>query len=338
MKIIFDLNHPAQVNFFRITIYSLLNKGHRVYLSVLDRGCLRDIAKREFPDVPIYVTGKHRGNCLSVILEANIAKFFRMFRLCFLLKPDIGVSTAGFVMGLVFRLMGRPNIQFNDDPERKTVIFLQKKTANILSLPIFCENQSNVRRFGALKEWAYLSPQYFAPDINVLKKYDLQPYNYLFVREVSNGSLNYKTQESGIISKVADRFPSNIKVLLSLEDKKSANTYPLDWILLEEPIEGIHSLIYYSKYLISSGDSMPREAAVLGVPAIYCGVRDMKANRVMVNEKMLIHCSLEACLYKLKQGINDNRNVKQQEEFRQILHREWDDVNEYIESLINEYK
>ena len=55
--------------------------------------------------------------------------------------------------------------------------------------------------------------------------------------------------------------------------------YPKDWILLEEPVEGIHSLIYYSCALISSGDSMAREAALLGVPSYYLGIRyDMPAN------------------------------------------------------------
>ena len=66
--------------------------------------------------------------------------------------------------------------------------------------------------------------------------------------------------------------------MLSLEDKSTKERYPEDWILLEEPVEGIHSLIYYSCALISSGDSMAREAALLGVPSYYLGIRyDMPA-------------------------------------------------------------
>jgi len=47
---------------------------------------------------------------------------------------------------------------------------------------------------------------------------------------------------------------------------------------LKEPVSDIHSLIYYSRALISSGDSMAREACVLGVPAYYCGGRRMAVN------------------------------------------------------------
>ena len=47
----------------------------------------------------------------------------------------------------------------------------------------------------------------------------------------------------------------------------------------QEPIEDIHSLIYYAAGLVSSGDSMAREAALLGVPSYYLGIRySMPAN------------------------------------------------------------
>ena len=61
--------------------------------------------------------------------------------------------------------------------------------------------------------------------------------------------------------------------------KKRRDEYPADWILLQEPIEDIHSLIYYAAGLVSSGDSMAREAALLGVPSYYLGIRySMPAN------------------------------------------------------------
>ena len=53
---------------------------------------------------------------------------------------------------------------------------------------------------------------------------------------------------------IASKIPHDRKVLLSLEDKSMKERYPEDWILLEEPVEGIHSLIYYSCALNSSGE------------------------------------------------------------------------------------
>ena len=38
----------------------------------------------------------------------------------------------------------------------------------------------------------------------------------------------------------------------------------------------MHTLLYYAKCVISSGDTVAREAALLGTPAIYIGGRDME--------------------------------------------------------------
>ena len=135
----------------------------------------------------------------------------------------------------------------------------------------------NVTR--CLKEWAYLNPRTFVPNPNVLDKYGVKPKEYMFLREVTVGTINYTGQDSGAILGIKDLMPKGMKVLFSLEEKKRRDEYPDDWILLQEPIEDIHSLIYYAAGLVSSGDSMAREAALLGVPAYYLGIRySMPAN------------------------------------------------------------
>ena len=131
----------------------------------------------------------------------------------------------------------------------------------------------------SLKEWAYLNPRTFVPKVEVLEKYGVKPKEYMFLREVSVGTINYAGQASGAILGIKDMIPTDMRVLFSLEEKKRRGEYPADWILLQEPIEDIHSLIYYAAGLVSSGDSMAREAALLGVPSYYLGIRySMPAN------------------------------------------------------------
>ena len=101
----------------------------------------------------------------------------------------------------------------------------------------------------------------------------------MFLREVTVGTINYAGQASGAILGIKEQIPAGMKVLFSLEEKKRRDEYPADWILLQEPIEDIHSLIYDAAGLVSSGDSMAREAALLGVPSYYLGIRySMPAN------------------------------------------------------------
>ena len=147
-----------------------------------------------------------------------------------------------------------------------------------------------------LKEWAYLSPSYFEPNSDALNNYNIKSKNYIFIREVSTKTLNYVGQESNLLYRISDYLPKNIKVLLSLEDKSKINLYPKDWILLKEPVENIHSLIYFSKIVISSGDSMAREGSVMGVTSIYTGKREMAANKVLENYGVLFHYNInELC-------------------------------------------
>ena len=188
-----------------------------------------------------------------------------------------------------------------------------------------------------LKEWAYLNPRTFVPNEKVLEKYGVKPKEYMFLREVTVGTTNYTGQKSGAILGIKDMIPAGMKVLFSLEEKKRRDEYPADWILLQEPIEDIHSLIYYSAGLVSSGDSMAREAALLGVPAYYLGIRySMPANAAaskvasLQNRKTM---PFEEWIDNLGAESQESR-VKSQEELRTHIDNEFIDINEYMLSLV----
>jgi predicted glycosyltransferase len=243
---------------------------------------------------------------------------------------DVGISFGSFLIGFVLTIMRKPNIHLSDDPERKMNAVLELMSCTERYLPPIVHPKGKTKTFNALKEWAYLSPEYFIPDSRVLEQYRLKPKEYLFIREVSTGSLNYKGQETGLVGTFAERLSKDFKVIFSLEDKLLVDRYPSDWILLKEPVNDIHSIIYYSRLVISSGDSMAREGAMLGNPGIYCGNREMKANQLLINKKMLYKVDPdkvpefveEICLNKIK--------VKDQNQFRQELLEEWDDVTLFI--------
>jgi len=336
MKIIADLGHPAHVNFFKNALDELKQNGHQIKLTVLNRGKLPLIAENEFPNYDIQVINNHRGTKFSIIVEANIFKFFTLFWICLKYKPQIGISAGSFTLGAVLKMMGKPNLQFDDDPERKLNVFLEKLTSSKLFFPLFLKKSSNkVNRYNALKEWAYLSPYRFKPNISVLSKYNLSVNDYIFVREVSVGSLNYSNQKRNLIASVSDRFPDNIKVILSLEDKTTRSQYPDNWILLNEPVSDIHSIIYFSRLLVSSGDSMAREGAMLGVPGIYCGIREMAANKVLIDKAMLFFVNILDVPVIMNNLISGKLKVKDQNTFRIELYDEWDDVNKLIVNEIN---
>jgi uncharacterized protein len=335
MKVIIDINHPAHINFYKNFISQLDKLNIETIFTVLRRGKLVQIVNKELPGKEIYYCGKHEGGFFSVIFQANILKFLELLQVIRKEKPTIGFG-GGFVLGAALKLFGKKNYQFDDDPERKLMVFLQKLTATkIYFPPIVKSNSKKIATYNALKEWAYLSPDYFSPNTSVLQEYNVSKGKYIFVREVSSGSLNYANQLEGTILSFAQKLPTDIAILLSLENKELKDNFPSNWVVLQEPISDIHSLIYYSKMVISSGDSMAREGALLGVPGIYCGIREMQANNILIDKGMLFKCLPEDVPTLVNNIYLGNYKINDQTSFRENLRTEWVDVTKLLLSLIN---
>ena len=345
MNIWIDILHIPQLNYFKPLITTLSTKGHRVYVSVLGRGKLPAIAQKELGgllNVEVSVIGRHRMNKWSILLEANILRILRLPFYVMGKHIDVAFSSGSHV-GMMGKLFGFAAYGFVDDPQTTNYKLLctydKQNHTLVYEMP---EGQTLDKRdklLPCLKEWAYLNPRTFVPRVDVLEKYGVKPKEYMFLREVSVGTINYSGQASGAILGIKDMIPKGMKVLFSLEEKKRRNEYPAEWILLQEPIEDIHSLIYYSAGLVSSGDSMAREAALLGVPAYYLGIRySMPANAAaakvasLQNQKTMPY---DKWIDNIRKESQESR-VKRQEELRTHIDKEFIDINEYMLNLIEQ--
>jgi len=333
--VLFDLGHPAHINLYKNFIKKLDAENIQRIVSVLDRGKVVKIAKKELAGKKIYISGKHRGTLLSIIFEANLLKFLKLLWIILKERPTIGFGT-GYLLGGAMFLFNKKCYLFEDDPERKWVVFLEKHVSTQVYFPpiISDKGEKKISIFRGLKEWAYLSPTYFTPNPSVLESYGLVQKNYVFIREVSSGSVNYMGQSEGLILSVSHTFRKDLAVVLSLENKELKSRYPEHWIILEEPVMDIHSLIYYSRVLVSSGDSMAREGAMLGVPSIYCGYRTMKANEIMEKYSMLFHVDYKLIARTLNDLFAQNEYLNNQDSFRDNLKNEWVDLPAMMYNLI----
>lgn len=339
MNIWIDILHTPQLNFYKPFIEILSKKGYKVYVTVLNRGKLPVIANRELaciPNVKVFIVGKHRMTKLSAILDANIFRIPMM--LSWKLKHTIDVAFSnGFHLALVSSKYSIPNYSFDDDPQTGDYPY-KLKYNTICHFCVYADStlKEPTKVLRCTKEWAYLAPKYFTPNPQVLEKYGVQPKEYVFLREVSVGTVNYAGQASGAILGIQDLIPKDKKVLFSLEEKDKRHLYPKDWILLQEPIEDIHSLIYYSAGLVSSGDSMAREAALLGVPAYYLGIRyDMPANAAAAKVANLQNQkTADFATWVKNLSITPEEAEQQQIALRQHIDEEFIDINAYMMELV----
>ena len=83
---------------------------------------------------------------------------------------------------------------------------------------------------------------------------------------------------------------------------------------------------------------MAREGSLLGVPSIYCGTRNMKANTIMEKKNILFHLKPGELPDMLSNIYFNNALSVNQINFRKNLAKEWVDVNRFIyDSLKNIY-
>lgn len=342
MNIWIDLGHTPQYNFYKKFIIRLIQNGHFVYITILNRGRLASIVKYELQDldnVEISVIGTHKMNKYSAIIEANFLRLFKLFNWTHGKKIDI-VFSNGYLPALVGYYKSIRSYTFDDDPQtfdyKPKLKYSTQSSYCIYEVPKGISLSPKVVVLPVLKEWAYLSPQYFSPNMEVLKSYNVQPKKYIFLREVSVGTVNYADQASGAILAVSHIIPQDIKVLLSLEDKSKRDLYPKEWFLLKEPIEDIHSLIYYCAGLVSSGDSMAREASLLGVPSYYLGVRHNMPANLAAAKLASFHNQTTLSFEKWIENfsISESEQYTRQSEIRKSINGKFIDINQYMFDLV----
>lgn len=341
MNIWFDILHTPQYNFYRNIIRRLDKEGHRVYVTVLNRGKMPAIVRHELADcqhVQIDIIGEHRFTKLSAIWHANVIRLFQLMKWKCHKKIDVAFSN-GFLCPCVCWLNGVPAYAFDDDPQcydyRPKIWFSKKSYYCLYKRPQNMTLSRKVEVLPVLKEWSYLALNQFVPNKKELEAYHVEPYSYFFFREVSVGTVNYVGQAPDSILRIAQDVPKDMPVLLSLEKKDKYEQYPKNWTLLQEPLEDIHSLIYYSCGLVSSGDSMAREAALLGVPSYYLGVRyDMPANAAAAKVAKLQNqqtMDIKEWLKRTADNRGDMENYQQR--LRAQIDKDFMDINQFIYDL-----
>lgn len=336
MKIIVDVYHPADVNFYKNAINIFEKRGIEVELTVRPRGELISILQKELPNVHFKIIGKYYST-ISGKIFGYIKRVLELVHYLSKINFDIGTGF-GSQICYASRFLGKPSVAFQDEYEYKLPFYLSKIAATCYVIPEYIPiNGKNVYKYRGLKELAYLHPKYFKPNKKILERYELEPNGYVFIRKVANTSLNYRgviPKFHKIISYLKER---GFQIVLSLEDKSLINKYKENCIILEEPVDDIYSLLSFAALTISSGDTMARESCLVGTPTIYTGGRIMSVNKELLEKGCMfkrdnfpeiqntINYIIENDLKKhVKNIIADN-----------IKYR-WDDITEKIvESIIN---
>jgi len=264
------LSHPAHFHLFKNIISKFEKNNHEVLVLIRPKDVLEDLVRHSGMKYQKVSEKERKSGKSGMILallkkEIKITKFAYEFKPDFLIGSDASLAHVGFLLRI-------PSFEFCEDDE--TVIKLYARIAFPFFTRIIAPVNCNLGRWESKKisyngyhESAFLTPEYFQPDENVLGRYYIRrPYCIL---RFSKLGAYHDTDIGGISEKFAckirDKLSKNYSIYITSE-KELSNDFEL-FRLRIDPLD-IHHILYYSELLISDSQSMSIEAAVLGTPSL----------------------------------------------------------------------
>lgn len=339
MKILFDINHPAQFHLFRNFYFYLKRQNHQVVVSIRNRDFTKTLC--DLYGIDYLITSEAKNGFIGFASEF-IKKEINLINLQRKWKFDIGFGTSLFLSHLSFLFKFRDYNFIEDDDEWVT---FHRLTAYPFAYRIVVPQNLKYKHWhdkrikhNSYHELAYLHPNNFEPDKSVLEKYDLSPKQYVVTRFSALNAYhdyNIKGISKQLYTQIKEML-NNYKIIESVENSKSHQINPMD----------MHSVLFYSKILISDSQTMTMEATVLGVPSIRVNSHVGKIavlDDELMNKYQLTFGYLPEnqnnALIKLDELISNKELEEDWSKKRNIMLAEKDDLNQWmIEQFENNWK
>lgn len=270
MRVLFDMGHPAHVHFFKNIINNLKRDGHEVKITARNKEVTLALLKAydlEYENRGEIYTGMLNKALGMIKIDLKLLQIARKF------KPDMLIGVHNPYIAHVGAILRKPVIIFTDTENVKVASLLTFPFAQTILTPMYFRDpvdpEKHVKIKG-LKETAYLHPNYFSPDPNVLEELGLhQEEKFIVMRFISWGA-SHDTALSGIIKgsekELIRKLSSYGKIFITSEKPLDGD---LEQYRLQVPPEKIHSLLSYAGLYIGEGGTMAVEAGILGTPAIH---------------------------------------------------------------------
>jgi len=341
MRIMVGIAHPKQVHFWKNIINNLEEDGHEVEIVAWKK------------DITLYllnvygfkyeVIGKNYKGLMRKaygLLESD----FKAFKVARNFKPDILLAGSP-ALAHVSKIIGKPHIDFIDTEHANIANWLTYPFSDAICTPSCFRKEINSDKhliYNGYMELAYLHPNYFKPDANVLDALGLSKDDkFIIMRFVSWGA-SHDIGDKGFTNKekVIKSLEKYGQVLITSEGKLSSK---LEKYKITIAPEKIHHVLYFASLYIGESAPMAAESAILGTPAIFVSTSKRGYTDELESKYGLVYNfsepkTMEKCaLEKAFELLNDNNTKKKWKEKRRKMLSEKIDVTRFIINLIENY-
>jgi predicted glycosyltransferase len=338
LRIIIDINHPAHVYFFKNIYRSLVNDGNEVMIVAGDKEISIELLNKF--QIPYYLLGKVPKGIISKLFYLIRTELTLLF-LSLKFKPDLFLSIAGIRDSHIAFLLRKKSFVFDDTEHSTKEILLYKPFATKIFTPdCFLDDLGPKQvRYAGYHELAYLHPNRFTPNPEVLKEIGLTENDKFFVVRFVSWQATHDVGHKGLSiedkRKLIETLKPHGKIIISSEKELPAEFE--EYRMRVDPTK-MHDLLYYATMYIGEGATMASEAACLGTYSVFINPLEMGSINEQRDKYKLIYQSMEIDkIIKHILSINLSEIKSESRKRTQQLLNNKIDVTDWMIDLINTY-
>ena len=227
MKVLIDIGHPAHVHLFKNFILFLQNNNHTVITVSRDKDITVELLN--------YYNIKHiilsvASHSLIGMFKEFITRTYKIWRLHRKLKFDIAIGTS-ISIGYLSMMSTVKSYNFCEDDD--SVIPLQATLSypfsNYIINPVGIKYKIWSKKrilHASYHELAYLHPNHFTPNKEILKKYSLTSYEYIVIRK-SALTAHHDINAKGLDQKIWNKINNLIKNYPQIHNKENEKNHKI---------------------------------------------------------------------------------------------------------------
>lgn len=276
MNIVVDINHPAHVHFFRNFARGAEKLGHKVMITASDKDVALSLL--DYYGFRHTLLGSYGKGLLNKIINLPIIDY-RMWRAVKDFKPDVMTGIASARAAHAAALTKGCKAYIFDDTEHAVMqIALYMPFAHKVCVPDCFTGPRKKKHlpYAGYHELAYLHPEVFTPDPEVVKECGLSPDEKYFIARFVGWDATHDIGHKGFSLEGKIRLVRELekygRVVITSEkalppevEKHRMNFHPAK----------MHHVMAFASMYVGEGATMASEAAVLGVPSIYVNSLNM---------------------------------------------------------------
>ncbi|SEO78653.1 hypothetical protein SAMN05216388_101955 [Halorientalis persicus] len=272
-RVLFDINHPAQVHLFRPLVRDLAGRGHETLVTSRDKEITTELL--DAYDIPHECLSTEGGGLFATAAEMGV-KGIRLYRIARSFDPDVVVARPNPPAIYVANLLGARSVMLRDTviPSR-----LLRACYRGLMLPFVDDlcapagfetsltgGQNHTLGF---QELTYLHPDRFEPDRERLETHGVATDDPYFVLRFAAWDAYHDVGGGGWSAagkrELVDALSEYGTVYITSEADLPAEFAEYE---LTVPPHLIHDLLYFADLYAGDSQTMATEAALLGTPVI----------------------------------------------------------------------